>query len=149
MSVGIYCNREVVVAPQESSVAALTRLMREFHVGDVIIVEPSGEANRPLGIVTDRDIVIELLSDGIDLESVAAGDVMSANLLLLDEGEEILAALEKMRDRGVRRAPVVDGDGLLLGLLTVDDLVELFAEQLTGLATLVKREQSHEQKLRP
>ena len=104
--------------------------MRDHHVGDVIVVEHKENGRIPVGILTDRDILIGLLAEGIDLNAVTAGDVMSSELITVEEYDDILVTIELMQDKGVRRIPVVNREGGLEGILAVDDMIELFAEEL-------------------
>lgn len=149
MSIGELCSREVVVVNRDEPIREAVRLMRQHHIGDVIVVETREGHRRPVGILTDRDIVIELLSAGVDLESVAIRDAMSFELVTVRESDDLLETIERMGERGVRRVPVVDDAGALVGILSIDDVIELAAEQLSGLARLVRRERMHEQQRRP
>lgn len=146
MAVGELCNREVVVGGPDQSISAIAHLMREHHVGDVVLVEDRAGAKVPVGIVTDRDLVVELLGEEVDPEAVAAKDIMTRELLTVAEGAGLIEVVDRMRDRGVRRVPVVDGDGGLVGILAADDLMDLFAEQLGKLVQLTSRERRHEEK---
>lgn len=136
MSSGEFCTREVVVTEKGSSILEVARLMRTYHVGDVIVVERRGEQNVPLGIITDRDIVVELIAQEVDLSSVTVGDVMSFDLLSVRQDEGIWDALLQMCARGVRRIPVVNEAGGLEGILALDDMIELLAEELSLLAKI-------------
>jgi CBS domain-containing protein len=144
MSAGEYCNREVVVVDKRESVRAAIALMRKHHVGDVIVVDEKAGARRPLGILTDRDIVMELLAEDVDLDAVNIGDVMSGELETVGENVKLLDAIKLMRVKGIRRLPVVSPRGELVGILTVDDILELIAEQLSDLVSLIAREQKQE-----
>lgn len=148
MSVGEYCNREVVVVERAEPVRDAVHLMREHHVGSVVVVEKSGDAARPLGILTDRDIVIEVLAEDVDPAAVNIGDIMSADPVTVDESTTLLEALEVMRKQGVRRMLVVNAKGYLVGVLAVDDILELLGEQVAALVELIRTEQGHERKLR-
>jgi predicted transcriptional regulator len=148
MSVGEFCNRNVVIVERAESALEAARLMREYHVGDVVVVEETAEGKKPVGILTDRDIVIELVAEGVDLEAISVGDAMSNQLLIVAEGDELADATAKMRARGVRRAPVVDKAGVLVGILTVDDILEVLAGELADLVRLTVREQHHEREVR-
>ncbi|GGO82979.1 CBS domain-containing protein [Marinobacterium nitratireducens] len=150
MSVGEICNREVIVIDQEENISDAARLMRKHHVGNVVVVRQSDDATRvPVGILTDRDIVIELLARDVDPDALSVGDAMSYDLLTLNENDEVDEAIKQLRARGVRRAPVVNGRGELAGILAVDDIVELLSEQLSDLVELLKREQQVERQRHP
>ncbi|MGW8246498.1 MAG: CBS domain-containing protein [Acidiferrobacterales bacterium] len=148
MSVGEYCNREVVVVERSESVREAVHLMRQHHVGSVVVVEERGEAAKPAGILTDRDIVIEVLAEDVDPDKVSIGDIMSTDPVTVDESATLLDALEIMRKQGVRRVLVVNAEGVLLGMLAVDDLLELLGEQVSALVELIRTEQAHERTLR-
>jgi len=144
MSIGEVCNREVVIVTPEESITEAARLMRERHVGDVVVVSEREGVRVPVGILSDRDLVIEVLAKEVPLDAVTVGDVMSDRLLIAREDEGILDAVKRMRERGVRRVPVVGEDGALVGILALDDLIELIAEQLTDLVGLLTMELRHE-----
>jgi CBS domain-containing protein len=148
MSAGEYCNREVVVVAKTASVRDAIALMRQHHVGDVVVVDREGEGAKPVGILTDRDIVIELLAEDVNLAAVNVGDVMSRDLATVGEDTKLLDALDVMKTNGVRRLPVVSKKGALVGLLTVDDILELVAEQLDAVVDLVSKEQARERRTR-
>jgi CBS domain-containing protein len=144
MAVGEICNREVVVTGKALSVVDAAQLMRTHHVGDLVVVEEQGGCRRPVGIVTDRDIVVEVVAAGVNPEALTVGDIMGPEVATVREGEGLFDALRFMREKGVRRMPVVDRDGGLIGILTLDDLLELLAEEMTELAKLVSRERHRE-----
>ena len=136
MSTGEFCTREVVITEKDSSILDVAQLMRTYHVGDVVVVEHRGEQAVPVGIITDRDIVVEVIAQEVDLNAVTVGDVMSYDLLSVREDEGIWEVLLQMCDRGVRRIPVVNEAGGLEGILALDDMIELLAEELTLLARI-------------
>lgn len=148
MSAGEYCNRDVVVVEKTESVREAINLMRNNHVGDVVVVEMRENSSIPLGILTDRDIVVEILAEDVDLNAVNVGDVMSYQLVTVTEETKLLDAIKLMRMKGVRRLPVVNEQGGLEGILSVDDLLELIVEQLTDIASLVSNEITNEVKSR-
>lgn len=148
MSVGEICNREVVICGTDDTIHEAVKLMRDYHVGDVIVTENRDQGTVPVGILTDRDIVIELLAEEVDTNSVTVVDVMSSELITVTENDDLLATIELMRDKGIRRVPVVNQQGGLEGVLALDDLIELVAEQLTDLVRLIEREAKHERSFR-
>ncbi len=148
MTVGSVCTRDVVIATPEMTVVAAAKLMREFHVGTVIVVDGDQGKNVPIGILTDRDIVVEVLAQDVVLESVTVGDVMSHSLLVANEDDGIWDTVQRMRTRGVRRIAVVDGGGTLVGVLSVDDLLSLLGEEFSALSALFVSEQRKEARLR-
>lgn len=148
MRVAEICNRDVVIATPTTSVQETAGLMREHHVGSVVIVQEKDSLPLPVGIVTDRDLVVEVLAQEVDLDRVTAGDLMSTDLVALEEDADVWAALQRMRAAGVRRAPVVNAEEKLVGILAVDDLLEFCVEELSALVKLIQREQTREQATR-
>ena len=144
MAVGEICNREVVIAEKGLSVVAAAQLMRTQHVGDLVVVEVRDGRKHPVGIVTDRDIVVEVVAAGVNPEVLKVGDIMGPEVATVRESDGLFEALRYMRDKGVRRMPVVDRDGALVGILTLDDLLSLLAEEMTELAKLVSHERQRE-----
>ena len=144
MAVGEICNREVVIAEKALSVADVAQLMRKHHVGDLVVVEPRDGRKHPVGIVTDRDIVVEVVAAGVNPDTLKVGDIMGPEVATVRESEGLFEALRYMRDKGVRRMPVVDHEGGLVGILTLDDLLSLLAEEMTELAKLVSHERQRE-----
>ena len=148
MSAGEYCNRDVVIISKDAAIRDAVNLLRNYHVGDVVVVERVAGKNHPIGILTDRDIVVEILAKDVDATSVTVGDVMSLKLVTVTEQTSLLDTLESMHQHGIRRLPVVDSAGVLVGIITLDDLLEFFAEQISKVAALMKNEQRREQKQR-
>ena len=148
MPVGELCIRQVVVTPRTTPVLELAKLMRKHHVGDIVVTDDSAPRRTPVGIVTDRDIVLEVLAQDLDAASLSAGDIMSGDLIMVRENEGVFQTIQLMRAKGARRAPVVNNEGVLVGIVSVDDLVELLAEELSQLAKLIAREQKLEAALR-
>jgi CBS domain-containing protein len=149
MTAGKYCNREVVITEADTMVGEAARLMRAHHVGDLVVVEKQGETNRPVGIVTDRDLVIEVLAQEVPLDSVTLKDVMSVDPVEVTEDETLIDTLELMRNKGVRRVLVVDSQGGLQGILSADDAIELITESMNNLVKLVGRELAQEKQRHP
>jgi CBS domain-containing protein len=144
MTVGELCNREVIVTPPDTTVAEATRLMRRFHVGSLVVVEEMPNGRVPVGLITDRDIVVEVIAQQIDTESVTVVDIMTRALETVHEKSDFWDVLTRMRASAVRRMPVVDDLGRLVGILTMDDALELLGNGILDLARLVQREIRHE-----
>ena len=149
MTIGEICNCEVVLVDKDSSVQDAARLMRTHHVGDLIVAEERDGRRIPVGILTDRDIVVEVIAEGVDLGSVAVGDVMSVKLLTAHAGDDTFDTIKAMRAKGVRRLPVVGKQGQLVGIVTIDDLIDLLAGTLMDVAGLIAYEQKREERIRP
>ncbi len=144
MTISEICNREVVIAERSLSVKETARLMRQYHVGDIVVVEGREGRRRPAGIVTDRDVVVEVVAAGVDPETLTAGDIMGQELSVVGENEGVFETIRYMRAKGVRRMPVVDGEGWLVGIVTLDDLIEMMAEEMGEMSRLISVERRRE-----
>jgi CBS domain-containing protein len=149
MTVGEVCKRNVAIAVKNETIVDAANHMRTAHVGDLVVIETQQNRRVPVGIITDRDIVVGAVApNGGHLDTLVVGDIMSADPATAREAEPLEAALKKMEERGVRRLPVVDGDGALIGILTFDDALQVLVEQQAGLAKIVVEEQRHERHFR-
>lgn len=144
MPIGEICSRDVVVADRSVTVSEAARLMRQHHVGTIVLVEGDVDARRPVGIVTDRDIVIGAVAGGLDAEMVLATEIIGDSLVTVREREGVSETVRFMCEKGVRRIPVVGEAGNLVGIVSVDDLVDLLAEEMGELSRLIGREQARE-----
>jgi CBS domain-containing protein len=144
MPIGEICNRDVVIVKSSDTIQEAAKLMRQHHVGDVVVVEERGGVRVPVGIVTDRDLVVEILATELDPGVITVGDIMERELVTVKESTGIFEAIQYMRSKAVRRLPIVDESGALLGILSLDDLLELLSEELLGIAKLVKHQQRKE-----
>ncbi len=144
MAIGEICNREVVVIEADASVAEAASLMRQFHVGDIVVVRDNDGRNEPIGIVTDRDLVLEVMAEELDPGSLSVSEIMGGELVKVKEDTGVFEAIRFMREKGVRRMPVVDGNGALAGIVSLDDLLEVLSEELAELSRLTRTEQKRE-----
>lgn len=144
MPIGEICSREVVFARRDESIAAAARLMREHHVGCLVVTEEQDDTRVPVGMLTDRDITVAVVAPGLDADTILVGDVMSSELLSVKESAGIAETIELMRVRGIRRLPVTDADGALVGVIAADDILALLAEEISGLAGMISREEKRE-----
>ena len=147
MPIGELCKHPVIVVEPEHTVRAAAALMREHHVGALVVVRNDG-TRKPVGIVTDRDIAIGVVAVGLDAEVLTVGDIMGPRLVTAPVDQGVLETVRQMRTKGIRRLPLVAHDGALAGLVTLDDLLALLAGELDKLAGLVTREQAIEEKTR-
>jgi len=139
MSAGRICSRDVDTASYDENVLDAARRMRDRQVGTVIVVDEM----RPVGIVTDRDLTVRVLAQGLSPQATRLSDVMTPSPTTVREEDSIETALGYMRAGRFRRLPVVGRDGRLLGILALDDVLELVAEDLTAVGQLLKREAPH------
>jgi CBS domain-containing protein len=148
MRVAEICTRSVVCVPLPSTVRDAAEIMRERHVGSVVVVDRCDAGQEPVGILTDRDIVISVVAPGVLPEVMTVCDVMSRPLYTCDENEDLLTAIRTMREKGVRRLVVTNRVGGLVGILSVDDAYHALGTQLRELDRAVEREQIREVALR-
>jgi CBS domain-containing protein len=144
MAIGEICNREVVIVQRDTTIQEAAKLMRSHHVGALVVVKEVAGKRHPVGLVTDRDLVIEVLAPELDASVITVGDIMLPTPAPVPETTGVFEAIQFMRDKAVRRLPVVDGQGALIGIVALDDLLSLLADELSELSTLVTREQKKE-----
>jgi CBS domain-containing protein len=149
MDVNLICNPNVATVAATTGIGDAAALMRDQHVGDLIVTERRGGATVPVGILTDRDIVVGVIAKRVSPDAVTVGDAMTRKLLTVREDASLEFALREMRRYGVRRAPVVRANGDLVGVIAVDDVIQHLAVQLGRLADLIRFEQDAELRARP
>ncbi len=149
MSVDKICNHNVVTTEADAGLVETARVMREEHVGNVIVTEYRNGRQTPIGILTDRDILVEVVAAKVDPSTLTVGNVMSRDLAVVAKDNGVDFALKAMMQAGVRRVPVVDRDGSLVGVLSIDDVLEHLSEQLSHMAAALRGEQRREAKERP
>ena len=148
MPIGEICTREVVIVKRNETVLEAAKLMRQHHVGDVVVIEERDGVRVPVGIVTDRDLVVEIMAPELDPAAMTVGDIMEQELVTVKESMGLFEAIQYMRSKTVRRLPIVDENGALLGILALDDLLELLSEELLAIARLVRYQRRKETKQR-
>lgn len=137
MLAGELCSREVFLSRPGDALADAAREMRRRHIGALVVVEERGRAAKPVGIVTDRDIVCGQVARGADLFCLTVADVMSPEPITIDENDGVAEAIKRLALAGVRRAPVVNATGELVGIISFDDLLPAVAQELGSLAQLI------------
>jgi CBS domain-containing protein len=142
------CTPGVVCCSSDTHVLAAARLMRERHVGDLVVVDDLDGDQTPLGMVSDRDIVVEVLARELDPRKLVVRDIMRAPAVIASEAEDASQALERMKAHGVRRVPVLGQDRKLVGIITLDDLIGRLATDLGTLADIIDHERRDEQRYR-
>lgn len=146
--IGDLATEEVVTVSRSMSVREAAGLMREENVGSVVVVEQDGERRLPVGIVTDRDVTYEVVALDLEPSDIKVGDVMSLDLVTVKRDIDLAAALRVMGQQGIRRLPVVDEDGYLTGVFSLDDALQELTGQLEDILLLVRRERTPGQKSR-
>ena len=144
MNAGEVCNREVVFAYRDTRLVEAAQLMRARHVGSLVVVDDRQGEVVPVGMITDRDIVIAVVALDFDVRSLLVSDAMSRDLLTVREQDGLADCLRLMREKGVRRIPVVTASGALAGLLTLDDLIDIVADELGSFVRTIGRERARE-----
>lgn len=142
------CTPDVVSCTADSSALHAARLMRQHHVGDVVVVEDMETDQSPIGLVTDRDIVVEVLGKELDPAQVTLRQIMRTPAVIASTSEDVSQAVARMKAHGVRRIPVVDESSRLTGILCLDDLLKRLAADATTLAEVIAREQDREHRTR-
>jgi CBS domain-containing protein len=139
----------VATISPDAGIVEAARRMREEHVGDLVVVELRGGITMPIGIVTDRDIVVSVVAKQVSPADLTVVDVMSSSLLKVNEQSGVEHGLQEMHREGVRRAPVVGARGELVGIVSIDDVIERLAAQLDHVAGLIQAERRREARVRP
>lgn len=139
MRVGDFCSTDVVTVGPQASLREAALLMRNRHVGALVVVERKGGIEQPAGILTDRDIVVAVIAvPGARPEGIRAVDAMSQPVVLAREDDSVFEAVETMQRKAVRRLPVVGADGSLRGMVTLDDVLRVLTAELGGLAQALR-----------
>lgn len=137
----------VTISPSEDLVAA-AKLMHKQHIGFLVVVDKHSGNRHPLGVLTDRDILIKSVAKELNPHDVKVSEAMTPRPLFTTEEEDLENLLARMHAAGVRRAPVVDSTGQLLGLVSFDDLLQIISGMMSDMAGSAKQQRSTEAKLR-
>lgn len=149
MRVGEYCKRAVVSINASADVGEAAKLMREEHVGLLVVHEDGDELRKPVGVLTDRDLVLAIMAPDVGPQAVAVKDVMTRQPLIAKENDEFSDLLQAMRLAGIRRVPVVDTRGALVGIIAIDDAIDVITGLMCDIAGSIKSEQRQEWRARP
>ena len=136
MSLGNLCRREVVVVNQGTPIKEAVKFMEEKNIGSVIVVG----GGKPVGIATDRDILLRVVNKGLDPEKSSVDEVMTKEIVTLKESMGLFEALEQVKGKGIRRFPIVDARGNLKGIMTLDDIIYLLGKEMADVASIIERE---------
>lgn len=149
LNAGDICTRNVIFAYKSMSVGEAARLMREQHVGSLVVVDEVDGGRAVVGMLTDRDIVTCLVAKDFNPALVRVADAMSTDVVCARPADSIFDLLSSMRRKGVRRIPVVDAKSLLVGLVALDDVLEIVAEELRLLVQAIDSGRKREPITRP
>lgn len=144
LEVGEICNREVVFATEDMPLKEAAQLMRDRHVGSLVVIREAELGRIVIGMLTDRDIAIVAMAREFDPQTLRVSDIMSGEPATARPEDSMYDVMRLMRQRGVRRIPVTSDKGVLLGIVTLDDLLEILAEQMQGFVTAIASEARHE-----
>ncbi|MEY4266475.1 MAG: hypothetical protein RIS90_1010 [Pseudomonadota bacterium] len=148
LSVGEICTRSVTIAFRSTPLNGAARLMRENHVGSLVVVEETGGLRVVVGILTDRDIVTAVVAADLEPATLRTEDVMSTDLITAREDDSLIDLVRSMRHKGVRRVPVVGAQGELVGLATLDDVLDVLSQELSLLVAAIDSEGKRERQMR-
>jgi predicted transcriptional regulator len=148
MKVGDICKRAVIAIDNSMDINAAAEVMRQHHIGFLIVYRSGDELRRPIGVLTDRDIVIEVVAKKVDPATVTVNDLMAQQPLVATETEELGDVLQAMRIAGIRRVPVTDMRGALVGVIAIDDVLDLITGFMCDISGSVKSEQRQERRSR-
>jgi CBS domain-containing protein len=142
------CTLDVICCSADTRVLAAAHLMRRHHVGDLVVVEDPDDERVPLGVVTDRDLVLDVLGNGLDPATTTLRSLVHRPVVIAGEQEDTTAVIERMRTHGVRRVPVVDGHGAVVGIITLNDLLRVFVDEAATLVQIMSRGENQERRTR-
>jgi CBS domain-containing protein len=140
------CTPEAAYCERKTTTLRAAGLMREKHVGDLVVVDDASDERTPVGIITDRDIVVKVLGKERDPARVPVGDVMRTPVVVANHTDDISDAIARMRAHRVRRLPVVGPHGRLIGIVTLDDLLRQLVNDAGALLEIVASEQDQEER---
>lgn len=126
----------VAVVEPETSAMVAAQLMRQHHIGALVVVSAKDQT-RAVGILTDRDLVLGLMAEGLDPAVFTVGDIMSVELVQASDQMDAMEAVELMRTHRLRRLILVNDDGQLSGIATMEDVLAQLTRELAGLAAAV------------
>lgn len=148
LTTGEICTRSVVIAFRGTTLNGAARLMRENHVGCLVVVEELEGERIVVGVLTDRDIVTAVVASDIDPGTMRVEDVMTTDLVTAREDDSVIDLLRTMRRKGVRRIPVVGGQGQLVGVVTLDDVLDILSQEFGLLVAAIDSEGKREHQVR-
>jgi CBS domain-containing protein len=137
LTAGDVCTRIVTIAYRGTPLSEAARLMRDHHVGCLVVVEETDVGRVVVGMLTDRDIVVSVVARERDASLISIGEAMSTDLVMAREQDSVTDLLELMSRKGVRRIPVTGPQGVLVGLVALDDLLQVVAEEMQTMAAAI------------
>ena len=136
------CKSSVVCTTSDVTAAEAARLMRDKHVGELVVIKPQDK--KAIGIITDRDLVTKVMANNLDPRTIQINEIMVRNPTVAKESDGLLETARKLEQTGIRRLPVIDDQGHLTGIVSIYDLYELFATELSTLSKVSARQIANE-----
>lgn len=144
MNAGEICNKAVMMTDRKTPVLQAAQMMRDKHVGSLVVVDETGAGKLVVGMITDRDIVMQAVAGQLDLKSTMVEQVMSKDTVTALERDSAMEVLKTMRRKGVRRIPVIKESRALVGIVTLDDMLGVMAEELRLMSQAIEAEHLRE-----
>jgi CBS domain-containing protein len=141
-----FCTTDVAWCTRDTTVLEAAQMMRQKHIGDLVIVDDPKDEFTPVGLITDRDIVVKVIGDELSASQTRVGAIMRMPLVTASESEDSSVAISRMRHHGVRRLPVTGHRGKLVGIVTLDDLLRQLRSEVDSLLEIISKERDHEQR---
>ena len=148
LTTGEICARSVTIAFRATPLDEAARLMRDNHVGCLVVVDEVGGKRIVVGVLTDRDIVTAVVAPGLDPATLRVEDVMTTDLVTASGEDSLIDLMRIMRRKGVRRIPVVGGEGELIGVVALDDVLDILSQELSLLVEAIDSEGKRERQMR-
>ena len=141
-----FCTTEVVYCTRDTTALEAAQIMRKKHLGDLVVVDNPNDECIPVGLITDRDIVVKVIGNDLSASQTRVGEVMRTPLVVASEAEDSSVAISRMRHHGVRRLPITGRHGQLAGIVTLDDLLTRLRSEMDALLDIVAKEQDRERR---
>jgi CBS domain-containing protein len=141
-----FCTTDVAFCSRDTTVLEAAQLMRQKHIGDLVVVDDPKDECTPVGLITDRDIVVKVIGNELSASQTTVGQIMRIPLVTASEAEDSSIAIARMRHHGVRRLPITGKHGRLCGIVTLDDLLRRLRSEVDALIDIVTKEQDQERR---
>jgi CBS domain-containing protein len=142
MTIHALCNKNIITATATMTITKAISLMNDNHIGALIIIDDE-RGTMPIGLITDRDIALKACKEGTNLNDIQINDIMTKDLVILKDDQGIKETLDIMSEKGIRRAPVVNHNNELIGIISLDDLTLLLAEEIQSISKLIRNQMVH------
>lgn len=143
-----FSSKDVVCISEDENLEEAAKLMREHHIGDVVVVQERNGKSKPVGLITDRDLAIETLGQGVRGDDITVGDIMSRSAAVAKESDDIFTMIRVMKENGVMRLPLVDEEGSVTGIVTARKLADALVHALCDISDISTRQHENEKAVR-